>query len=77
VQVTTAKGASNVMAVFKQAISSGVFWYQNQYAVATAGAALIGPSRPARPGEIITLWCAGLGPTSPGYPDGTVISNCV
>jgi uncharacterized protein (TIGR03437 family) len=75
VQVTTAKGTSNVVSVSKQVTSPGVFWYQNQYAIATAGPATIGPLRPARPGEIITLWCAGLGPTSPSYPDGTVVSN--
>jgi uncharacterized protein (TIGR03437 family) len=75
VQVTTAKGTSNVVSVSKQVTSPGVFWYQNQYAIATAGPATIGPLRPARPGEIITLWCAGLGRTSPSYPDGTVVSN--
>jgi uncharacterized protein (TIGR03437 family) len=31
--------------------------------------------RGAKPGEVITLWANGLGPTSPAYPDGQVVTS--
>lgn len=81
VQVTTSKGSSNIFSVTKQGVSPALFPLNATYGIATAGNVLIGPAgygapstRPALPGEIISLWATGLGPTTPPYPEGVIVT---
>jgi uncharacterized protein (TIGR03437 family) len=44
-------------------------------AVPVANASVVSGGRPAKPGEIITLYATGLGPTSPSVPPGALASG--
>ena len=87
VQVVTAVGASPAITVNKKAIAPGLFTIAQggaRYAIATLPdgtlalpAGLLPASaavRGAKPGDTIALWASGLGPTSPAYPDGQVVT---
>jgi uncharacterized protein (TIGR03437 family) len=89
VQVSNSLGLSNLLTVTKQSFAPSFFTYSPQsgrYAIAedATSFALVGPAgllgsstvtRPAVPGEILTLYATGLGPTLPAYPYGMVIQT--
>jgi uncharacterized protein (TIGR03437 family) len=87
VQVTNSQGVSNTVTVSKRALAPELFTFSQQngkYAAATDGPEYLGPvnllgtalaTRPARPGEIITLYGTGLGPTNPPYPEGATFAG--
>jgi uncharacterized protein (TIGR03437 family) len=53
----------------------GFFQWNGNFAVAEhADGSLISSSAPARPGEIVVLFAAGLGRTAPDVPSGHVVS---
>ena len=87
VQVVTAAGASSPALVTTKRASPAAFLLDQggrRYAIATyADGSLVAPngllsatvrSRPARSGEVISLWMTALGPTNPAYPDGQVVT---
>jgi uncharacterized protein (TIGR03437 family) len=58
------------------AVSPGVFAYgQNQGVVLTPGFALISPSNPAVRGDIVVVFCSGLGATNPAVVAGAATSQ--
>ncbi len=86
VSVTTAVGTATVQAI-KASASPAFFQFSpasskyiaalnqdNSYSgpVGLFGAAVT--TRPAKPGEVIQLYATGLGPTSPMYPDGQLLT---
>ncbi|MEP7353551.1 MAG: RHS repeat-associated core domain-containing protein [Acidobacteriota bacterium] len=89
VQVFNASGASNVVMVNKQSVAPALFTFSQQagrYAIAQDGTsyAYVGPSgllgsaattTPATPGQVLTLYATGLGPTNPAYPGGQIIQT--
>jgi len=88
VQIVNSQGASNTISVNKQALAPALFAYSQQngrYAIAQdastygliAPAGLLGSTSTslATPGQIITLYATGLGPTTPPYPAGQTIQN--
>lgn len=49
----------------------GVLQYGQQRAIAAdVSGNLIGPSNPAHPGDVVVLYCLGLGAVSPPVPEG-------
>jgi uncharacterized protein (TIGR03437 family) len=89
VVVTNALGVSNTVTAAKMALAPELFTASLQnvaYPAATDGAEYIGPAglygsslatRPARPGEYITLYATGLGPTNPPYLSGSLVSGAL
>jgi uncharacterized protein (TIGR03437 family) len=91
IQVTNAAGASGVLtmqeasyspALFRLGVEGGYFAIAqtadgNLVGDYTIGQALGIPSkvRPARPGEVITLYGTGFGPTTPALPSGTLVAS--
>ena len=87
VVVINADGQSAAVTVTKSDVAPGLFAYGAQsgrYIVAQNAStyALIAPegllgsgvtTRPATPGETLTLYATGLGPTNPSYPTGQII----
>jgi len=87
VQVVTPGGTSGSVLVTKSSLAPALFAYSQQsgrYAIAqdASSYALLGPAGllgsgvatvPAVPGEIITLYATGLGPTNPSYPAGQIV----
>jgi uncharacterized protein (TIGR03437 family) len=87
VQVITSIGASNPISVPGSTVSPGLFMFSqgnSRYAISTLpdGAYAI-PSgllpaganvRAARPGDVLAFWATGLGPTTPPYPEGQVVT---
>lgn len=87
VQVVTPAGSSSPVSAVSEPIAPGLFTFQpggTGYATSTfADFSLVAPigffgntvsSRPAKPGDVITLWATALGPTSPPYPEGRLIT---
>jgi len=81
VVVTTSAGASNSVSVKVQTFSPSFFLWPGNQPVATRGDySLVARSgtfagvttTPARPGEIISLWGNGFGPTTPPVASGKV-----
>lgn len=83
VQVTTPQGKSYPGAVLKQKASPAFFTYQagtsSQVAALHLDGTLVGPSgpfsRPAAPGEVIAMFGAGFGPTTPATPTSQLVSQ--
>jgi uncharacterized protein (TIGR03437 family) len=90
IQVTSGGAASNVVTMTKKAIAPallapGAFNVNSkQYVVAQfADQTFVGPAgliagvafRPAKPGEVITIYAVGCGPVSPPTPAGTIASG--
>jgi uncharacterized protein (TIGR03437 family) len=87
VQVLTSNGTSNSTAVPGSTVSPGLFMFSQgnaHYAISTLpdGAYAI-PSgllpaeanvRAAKPGDVLAFWATGLGPTTPPYPEGQVVT---
>jgi len=82
VTVTTAAGTSTPVTVSSQQYSPAFFPWPNgqpvathlDYTLAAKNGTLLGtPTIPAKPGEVIVLWCTGFGPTTPTAPSGVVI----
>jgi uncharacterized protein (TIGR03437 family) len=87
VQVITSIGASNPISVPGSSVSPGLFMFSqgnSRYAISTLpdGAyaipsGLLPPEanvRAARPGDVLAFWATGLGPTTPPYPEGQVVT---
>jgi uncharacterized protein (TIGR03437 family) len=86
VQVLTPAGASTVLTDTKRTVAPALFMFSqggNKYAVATLpdGANPIPANlvpgafvRAAKVGDVVALWCTGLGPVNPAYPDGQVVT---
>ena len=76
VQVTTVQGTSNPVTTTEMPLSTALFTYAVQgktYAVAVRpDGTLLGPSTPAKPGDVIVLFGTGFGPTMPLSPAGTI-----
>jgi uncharacterized protein (TIGR03437 family) len=50
-----------------------IFQYGSQQGIITdAKGNLIGPTNPAHGGDVVVIWCAGLGPVNPAVGDGAV-----
>jgi uncharacterized protein (TIGR03437 family) len=85
VEVTTAVGVSDVFQVRQSAFAPALFTLQGgSYVIAqAANGDLIGPAnlipgltlRPARPGETVTLYGTGFGPSSPAAQSGLVVTQ--
>ena len=87
VQVITSNGASNPISIPGSTVSPGLFMLSqgnSRYAISTLldGAYAI-PSgllpaeanvRAAKPGDVLAFWATGLGPTTPAYPEGGVVT---
>jgi uncharacterized protein (TIGR03437 family) len=87
VQVITSGGASNPLSVPGSTMSPGLFMFSQgnfRYAISTLpdGAYAV-PSgllpaganvRAAKPGDVLAFWATGLGPTTPQYPEGQVVT---
>lgn len=57
-------------------VSPGLFQWNGAFAVAEhADGSLISPAAPAQGGEIVVLYCAGLGHTIPDVPPGSIVST--
>jgi uncharacterized protein (TIGR03437 family) len=82
VQVTNANGTSAAVSVTSQQFAPGFFEWLNNQPVAThldssdamkngtyTGLATV----PAKPGEYVTFWGSGFGPTTPPTPNGTLV----
>jgi uncharacterized protein (TIGR03437 family) len=89
VVVTNSLGISNTATATKVALAPELFTTSLAnvaYAAATDGAEYIGPVglygsgvavRPARPGESVTLYGTGMGPTAPAYPAGSLLAGAL
>jgi uncharacterized protein (TIGR03118 family) len=74
---------SNNITVNMSAVHPGYFIFKNNAIVAfhadnvtpIGASGLVPGSTPAKPGETITTWLTGLGPTTPAYPDGQVLTT--
>lgn len=88
VQVINPAGSSNSITATAQAEAPEFFRFSQgsgNYAAALlpngsyiAAAGLLGSgvsSRPAKPGDVIELFAAGLGPTNPPFLDGTILTQ--
>jgi uncharacterized protein (TIGR03437 family) len=89
VQVTNAKGSSNVYTSRLQTVAPAFFTYccgtVSKYAIGTlpngtlvGSVGLLGSgtvTQPAKPGDVVALWMTGLGPTSPPYPEGHLVTS--
>lgn len=85
VQVTNSVAASNSMPVTSQTYAPGFFLWANNQPVATHPADNTDAMKngtyfglttvPAKPGEYITFWGTGFGPTTPATPAGTVVPS--
>src|SRR6185437_7726000 len=88
VQVTNSAGSSNSVTVTAQAEAPEFFRFSQgtgNYAAALlpngtyiAAAGLLGAgvsSHPAKAGDVVELFAAGLGPTNPAFPDGTILTQ--
>ena len=87
VQVTNAKGSSNVYTSRLQTAAPVFFTYEAapQYAIGSlpngtlvGAAGLLGSNtvtQPAKPGDVVALWMTGLGPTTPAYPEGHLVTS--
>jgi uncharacterized protein (TIGR03437 family) len=82
VTVTTPAGTSAPITVNSQQFSPAFFpWPKSQpvathvdYTLAVKNGTFAGaPTVPAKPGEVIVLWCTGFGPTNPATPTGVPI----
>jgi len=82
VTVTNSSGTSSAYMVMSSQYSPAFFSWPGNQAVAThldfSDAVKPGTfagvnTTPAKPGETIILWCAGLGPTSPAAPTGSLV----
>jgi uncharacterized protein (TIGR03437 family) len=78
VVVTAPQGTATATATM-QAVSPGLFMYysnnRNYVAAQHVDYSLVGPSSPARPGEVIILYATGFGPTSPPTPSGQLVTT--
>jgi uncharacterized protein (TIGR03437 family) len=77
VTVSNSNGTSDAFMVRLQAFSPAVFLWPGSHAVTTQGGTYIGPpglfgaaitTVPAKPGDVVTLWGTGFGPTNPDPP---------
>jgi uncharacterized protein (TIGR03437 family) len=87
VQVTNAKGSSNVYTSRLQTVAPAFFTYEAapQYAIGSLpNGRFVGPigllgsgavTQPAKPGDVVALWMTGLGPTTPAYPEGQLVTS--
>jgi uncharacterized protein (TIGR03437 family) len=83
VQVTNSNGTSASVSVTSQQFAPGFFEWQNNQPVATHAADSSDAMKngtysglttvPAKPGEYITFWGSGFGPTTPAIPNGTLV----
>jgi uncharacterized protein (TIGR03437 family) len=78
VAVTTPQGRVTTTTTM-QTVSPGLFAYaaaNKKYVAAVHGDfSLVGPSNPARQGEIVTMYGTGFGPTAPATPSGQVVTT--
>lgn len=76
VVVTNSNGTSNAVTATIQTILPGFFLTSGYYvAAARPDGSLVGPTSPAKPGETITLYGTGFGPTSPRVNAGEVFEG--
>ena len=83
VQVTNSNGTSASVSVTSQQFAPGFFEWQNNQPVATHAADSSDAMKngtysglttvPAKPGEYVTFWGSGFGPTTPAIPNGTLV----
>jgi uncharacterized protein (TIGR03437 family) len=78
VVVTAPQGTATATATM-QAASPGLFMYnagnRNYLAAQHVDYSLVGPSAPAKPGEVIILYATGFGPTTPPTPSGQLVTT--
>jgi uncharacterized protein (TIGR03437 family) len=79
VVVTAPQGTATATATM-QAVSPGLFMYNaanRNYVSAqhVSDYSLVGPSAPAKPGEVIILYSTGFGPTTPPTPSGQLVTT--
>jgi protocatechuate 3,4-dioxygenase beta subunit len=73
VVVNTPNGASNTVTANVQTVLPGFFLYPRNYVAAVrADGSYVDAISPAKPGETITLYGTGFGPTSPSVVSGEV-----
>jgi uncharacterized protein (TIGR03437 family) len=54
------------------AAEPGIFQYGVQEGIITNASGLVGPTNPAHAGDVVVIWCAGLGAVTPAVADGAV-----
>jgi uncharacterized protein (TIGR03437 family) len=78
VVVTAPQGTATATATM-QTVSPGLFMYntanRNYIAAQHVDYSLVGPSAPAKPGEVIILYATGFGPTTPPTPSGQLVTT--
>lgn len=76
VTVTNAAGTSRVYFAEMFPFTPAFFLLDDRRAVATRrDGTLILPAAPARPGEVVTLWGTGFGPTRPPAPVNRIVTE--
>jgi uncharacterized protein (TIGR03437 family) len=78
VVVTAPQGTATATATM-QTVSPGLFMYntanRNYIAAQHVDYSLVGPSAPAKPGEVVILYATGFGPTTPPTPSGQLVTT--
>jgi uncharacterized protein (TIGR03437 family) len=73
--VTNANGSSDPVTANLSTLAPSLFTVDGRHLAAThANNLVIGQSAPAKPGEVISLYGTGFGPTNPAIPAGVVVS---
>jgi uncharacterized protein (TIGR03437 family) len=79
VQVITPAGGSALGQVAAQAYAPGFFTFGSGGAVfvaaTNADGTVVGPNQPAHPGDMVSLYASGFGPTTPGVASGQMFSG--
>jgi len=79
VQVITAAGASALGQVNAQPVAPGFFTFgsggTSYVAAASTDGTALSPNRPAHPGEMVSLYASGFGPTTPGVASGQMFDG--
>ena len=88
VQVVNGNGSSNVFTSRLQTAAPAFFTYVQaggKYAIGSLpNGTYVGPvgllgsgtvTQPAKAGDVVALWMTGLGPTSPPYPEGHLVTS--
>jgi uncharacterized protein (TIGR03437 family) len=79
VQVITQAGGSALGQVTAQPYAPGFFTFGSSgttfVAATNADGTVVGPSRPAHPGDVVSLYASGFGPTTPGVASGQMFSG--
>jgi uncharacterized protein (TIGR03437 family) len=73
---TANQTASDPVTVQASSVAPAFFQFaSNSVAANSVAGAPIAADSPAKPGDMITLWLTGCGPTTPAVPEGTIVNT--